>query len=52
MKLTSEELKYLLTVLETTDSFTRARGEQIDHPTVKHEMIERKVQEQIRRLHQ
>ena len=52
LKLDSEELKYLLTVLDRTSSYTRARGEQIDHPTVKHQRIERKVQDQLRRLHQ
>jgi hypothetical protein len=52
MNLDSEELKYLLTVLGRTSSFTRARGEQIDHPTIKHQLIERKVQDQLRRLHQ
>ena len=52
MNFDSEELKYLLTVLDRTSSYTRARGEQIDHPTVKHQRIERKVQDQLRRLHQ
>ncbi len=50
MRLTLEELRYLSKVLETTDSFTIARGEQIDHPTVSHEKLKDKVKLSIRRL--
>mgnify|MGYP003116324016 CR=1 FL=1 len=43
MNLTSEELKYLYHVLSTTSSYTIARGEQIDHPSVKHDVIVQKI---------
>jgi len=50
MRLNLEELRYLVKVLETTDSFTIARGEQIDHPTVSHQKLKDKVKQDIRRL--
>lgn len=51
MNFTSEELKYLHHVLSTTSSYTIARGEQIDHPTVKHQKLQQKIQEQLDKIH-
>ena len=31
----TEELKYIATVLERTSSYTTARAEQIDHPSIR-----------------
>ncbi len=45
-----DELKYLNDVLSTTNSYTIARGEQIEHPVVSHEEIIRKIQHEIIRL--
>jgi len=47
MQLTLEELRYLSKVLETTDSWTIARGEQLDHPSVKHSKLRQKVDDEI-----
>ena len=52
MNFTSEELKYLYRVLSTTSSYTIARGEQIDHPTVKHSELMDKIKLYRERLHQ
>jgi hypothetical protein len=51
MNFNSEELKYLYYVLSTTSSYTIARGEQIDHPTVKHQQLQQKIKEQIDKIH-
>ena len=51
MNFTSEELKYLHHVLSTTSSYTIARGEQIDHPTVKHQQLQQKIKEQLGKIH-
>ena len=51
MNLTSEELKYLYHVLSTTSSYTIARGEQIDHPSVKHQQLQQKIKEQLDKIH-
>jgi len=51
MNFTSEELKYLYQVLSTTSSYTIARGEQIDHPSVNHQQLQQKIKEQIDKIH-
>ena len=51
MNFTSEELKYLYRVLSTTSSYTIARGEQIDHPSVNHQQLQQKIKEQIGKIH-
>jgi hypothetical protein len=51
MNFTSEELKYLYHVLSTASSYTIARGEQIDHPTVNHKQLQQKIKEQIEKIH-
>ena len=51
MNFTSEELKYLYNVLSTASSYTIARGEQIDHPTVNHKQLQQKIKEQIEKIH-
>ena len=51
MNFTSEELKYLYRVLSTTTSYTIAGGEQIDHPTVKHQQLQQKIKEQLGKIH-
>ena len=51
MNFTSEELKYLYRVLSTTSSYTIARGEQIDHPSVNHKQLQQKIKEQIDKIH-
>ncbi len=52
MNFTSEELKYLDRLLHCASSYTIARGEQIDHPTVKHKELQQKIKNQLQRLHQ
>ena len=51
MHFTLDELKYLQNVLSVTSSYTIARGEQIDHPTVKHQQLKQKIKEQIDKIH-
>ena len=51
MNFTSEELKYLYHVLSTASSYTIARGEQIDHPSVKHKELQQKIIEQLDKIH-
>ena len=51
MNFTSEELKYLYNVLSTTSSYIIARGEQIDHPTVKHQQLQQKIKEHLGKIH-
>mgnify|MGYP003143055353 FL=1 len=51
MNFNSEELKYLYHVLSTTSSYIIARGEQIDHPTVKHQQLQQKIKEQLGKIH-
>jgi len=50
MQLTLEELRYLRTVLKVTPSYTIARGQQIDHPTVNHKQLTERIEDNIRRL--
>ncbi len=49
MNLTLEELKYLSTVLERASSYTVARAEQIDHPSMQHKVVEQKIKSLIAR---
>lgn len=51
MNFSSEELKYLHYVLSTTSSYTIARGEQIDHPSVNHKKLQQKIKEQLGKIH-
>ena len=51
MNFTSEELKYLNHVLSCTSSYTIARGEQIDTPSVSHKKLMRKINDYINKLH-
>ena len=51
MNFTSEELKYLYRVLSTTSSYTIARGEQIDFPTVNHKQLLNKIEDQLGKIH-
>ena len=51
MNLTPEELKYLYKVLQTTSSYTKARAEQIDLPSVDHKKLEQKIKDEIYKLH-
>ena len=51
MNFTPEELKYLSHVLSAASSYTIARGEQIDHPTVNHQQLQQKIKEQIGKIH-
>lgn len=47
MQLNLDELVYLKTVLERTTSYTIARAEQIDLPAVKHQQLQRKIDDEI-----
>lgn len=51
MNFTPEELEYLYSVLSTTSSYTIARAEQIDLPTVKHKKVQDKIKILIDRAH-
>ena len=51
MNFTSEELKYLNHVLSCTSSYTIARAEQIDLPTVKPKKGQDKIKILIDRAH-
>ena len=51
MNFTPEELEYLYNVLSTTSSYTIARAEQIDLPTVKHKKLQDKIKFLIERAH-
>ena len=50
MPFNKQELEYILTVLQRTSSYTTARAEQIDYPSVSHKELEQKVEELIYRL--
>ena len=50
MHFTLDELKYLQNVLSVGGSYTIARGEQIEHPSVKHKEIQEKIHNEIIRL--
>ena len=52
MNFTPQELKYLNYVLSCATNYTIARGEQIDHPTVKHSELMDKIKLYQERLHQ
>ena len=51
MNFTPEELKYLKHVLSAASSYTIARGEQIDFPTVNHKQLMNKIEDQIGKIH-
>jgi len=51
INLTPEETKYLLTVLDRTQSYTIARAEQIDHPSIRHKCIRSKIQSAVDRMY-
>ena len=46
---TLQELQYIKTVLDRTSSYTIARGEQIDYPTINHKQLTTKVKQIIHR---
>jgi hypothetical protein len=50
MQFNLEELKYLQEVLEQATSYTQARGEQVNHPSVSHQQILNKIKEKIYKL--
>lgn len=50
MPFNKQELEYILTVLQRTSSYTTARAEQIDSPSVSHKDLVQKVEELIYRL--
>ena len=52
MILTEQEVKYLISCVQKTSSFTKARAEQVDHPGMKHEEIKQKLEDYYNRLHQ
>ena len=47
INLTPEEAKYLLTVLDRTQSYTIARAEQIDHPSIRHSAFDLRFKAQL-----
>jgi hypothetical protein len=47
MQLTLDELVYMKTVLARTSSYTIARAEQIDLPSVKHRQLQQKIDDEI-----
>ena len=47
---TVDELRYLEIVLSVASSFTIARNEQIDLPSVKHKELENKIRNKIVQL--
>ena len=47
---TVDELKYLQNVLSVASSYTIARNEQIDLPTVKHKELENKIRNKITQM--
>ena len=49
MNFTLQELQYIKTVLDRTSSYTIARGEQIDYPTINHSRLTTKVKQIIHR---
>jgi hypothetical protein len=49
MNFTLQELQYIVTVLNRTSSYTIARGEQIDYPTINHKQLTTKVKQIIHR---
>ena len=49
---TPEELKYLKEILGQVSSYAIAKGEQIDHPSVKHKTIIQKIDDLLLRMYQ
>ena len=50
MHLTPSEVKYLRDILKQTSNFAIAKGEQIDHPTINHERLQRKMDDYLVRM--
>lgn len=50
MQLNLEELNYLQEVLEQATQYTKARGEQVEHPTVSHQRILDKIKQEIHKI--
>jgi hypothetical protein len=51
MRFSPSELKYLKQVLECTNTFTTAKAEQVDLPSVNHKNLVNKIQTEIDRVH-
>ena len=50
MQLNLEELNYLQEVLEQATQYPKARGEQVEHPTVSHQRILDKIKQEIHKI--
>ena len=50
MQLNLEELNYLQEVLEQATQYTKARGEQVEHPSVSHNTILNKIKQEIHKI--
>jgi hypothetical protein len=50
MQFNLEELKYLQSILNQSSSYAKARGEQVDHPSVSHQHIIQKIEYKIHKL--
>ena len=50
MQLNLEELNYLQEVLEQATQYTKARGEQAEHPSVSHDELLTKIKQQIHKI--
>ena len=50
MQLNLEELNYLQEVLEQATQYTKARGEQVEHPSVSHNKLLTKIKQEIHRI--
>ena len=50
MMFTVDELRYLEIVLSVASSFTIARNEQIDLPSVKHKELQNKIKNKITQM--
>ena len=50
MQLNLEELNYLQEVLEQATQYTKARGEQVEHPSVSHDELLNKIKQQIHKI--
>ena len=50
MQLNLEELNYLQEVLEQATQYTKARGEQVEHPSVSHDELLNKIKQEIHKI--
>ena len=50
MQLNLEELNYLQEVLEQATQYRKARGEQVEHPSVSHNTILNKIKQEIHKI--